>query len=68
MGQPHFNLSYNGTVYSYLRCNFGFWLLAEAVFGEHGGRGYSGTGPSRTGIAGWAFDAITDKGSGNELE
>jgi hypothetical protein len=47
-----------------------FRLLAKAVFGEHGGRGWlSGANPfGSIGIAGWAFDAIPDKMGGNEFD
>jgi len=50
--------------------DFGFWLLAKAVFGERGDRSWlSGARDwGRRRIAGWAFDAMTSKRGGNEFD
>ena len=50
--------------------DFGFGFLTKTVFGERGKRGQlSGASPLfGYRIAGWAFDAVTDKRSGNQFE
>jgi len=42
-------------------------LLAKTMFGERGGSGWLSDPGPRGGIVGWAFDAVANKGRGDEF-